>query len=105
MADITVTELKDRLDAGEKLLIIDVREPHEYELSNLNGKLIPLGTLPQFVDELDEFRDQEIIVHCRSGARSANAAAFLRQRGFLNVRNLAGGIMEWKQKIDPSIPV
>jgi rhodanese-related sulfurtransferase len=105
MADITVTELKDRLDKGENILIIDVREPHEYALSNINGVHIPLGNLPSAIDSLPEDKNQEIIVHCRSGARSANAAAFLRQQGFTNVRNLLGGILEWKQKIDPSIPV
>lgn len=105
MADITVTELKERLDKGEDIILIDVREPHEYELSNLNGRLIPLGTLPSSLDDLEELKNEEIIIHCKSGGRSGQAAAFLRQHGFTNVRNLLGGILDWKSKIDPSLPV
>lgn len=105
MADITVTELKERLDRGEKINLIDVREPHEFELSNLGGRLIPLGTLPGMLDELADWKDQEVIVHCKSGGRSGQAAAFMRQQGFTHVRNLIGGILDWKSKIDPSIPV
>lgn len=105
MADITVTELKERMDKGESLILIDVREPHEYELSNLGGQLIPLGTLPVALPDMEELKDQEIIIHCKSGGRSGQAAAFMRQNGFSNVRNLLGGILDWKNKIDPSIPV
>lgn len=105
MADITVTELKERLDRGEKINLIDVREPHEFELSNLGGRLIPLGTLPGILEELTDWRDQEVVVHCKSGGRSGQAAAFMRQQGFTQVRNLIGGILDWKSKIDPSIPV
>jgi rhodanese-related sulfurtransferase len=105
MADITVEELKERRDKGEDIILIDVRELHEYELSNLQGKHIPLGSLPSALEELMPYASQEIVVQCKSGGRSANAAAYLRQQGFSNVRNLIGGILEWKQKIDPSIPV
>lgn len=105
MADITVTELKERMDKGEDLILIDVREPHEYELSNLNGRLIPLGTVPAMLDELSDLKNEEVIIHCKAGGRSGQAAAFLRQQGFTNVRNLLGGILEWKNKIDPSLPV
>jgi rhodanese-related sulfurtransferase len=105
MPDITVEELKERMDKGENLILIDVRELHEYELSHLNGKHIPLGTLPAALEDLEEFKNDEIIIHCKSGGRSGNAAAFLRQKGFSNVRNLIGGILDWKLKIDPSIPV
>lgn len=105
MADITVTELKERLDKGEKINLIDVREQHEFELSNLGGRLIPLGTLPGMLDELADWKDQEVVVHCKSGGRSGQAAAYMRQQGFTQVRNLIGGILDWKSKIDPSIPV
>ncbi len=98
MADITVEELKTRMDNGEDLIVIDVREPHEYEEYNIGARLIPLGTLPNVVDELDDLKDEEIIVHCRSGARSANAKAYLASIGFNNVRNVLGGIMDWQMK-------
>lgn len=98
--DITVEELKQRIDAGEKLNIIDVREPHEYEEFNIKARLIPLATLPQMIDELEELKDQELIVHCRSGARSASAKAFLESSGFKNVRNLLGGILDWQVKFN-----
>lgn len=98
MQDITAEELKMRLDNGEKLTIIDVREPHEYEEFNLGGKLIPLGNLPGALDELEEFKNEEIIVHCRSGARSASAKAFLNSVGFDKVRNLLGGALDWQTK-------
>lgn len=101
--DITVQELKSRLDAGENIVLIDVREPHEFEISNLNGILIPLGTLPERLSELEEHKDAEIIIHCRSGARSANAVAFLKQQGFVNPRNLTGGILSWSDNIDNTV--
>jgi adenylyltransferase/sulfurtransferase len=100
-ADITVEELKQRLDAGDDLFVLDVREPHEYQICNINGHLIPLGDLPKRVNELDP--NKEIVAHCRSGARSAKAADFLRQAGFRNVHNLAGGILAWADKIDPKM--
>lgn len=98
MSDITVEELKTRMDNHEVLTIIDVREPYEYEEFNIGGKLIPLGTLPAQLDELEDMKDVEIIVHCRSGARSNNAKAFLESVGFKNVRNLLGGMMDWQLK-------
>lgn len=91
--DITASELKKRIEAGEVLLILDVREPSEFEETNINGKLIPLGTLPQKVDEIEDWKNKEVIVHCRSGKRSANAQAYLEMQGFENVRNLEGGIL------------
>jgi rhodanese-related sulfurtransferase len=96
-ADITVNELKQRLDAGEKLNIIDVREPHEYAAYNIGAKLIPLGELAVRSGELEELKNQEIIVHCRSGARSANAKLLLEDLGFSNVRNLLGGMLAWQE--------
>ncbi len=100
--EIQPEELKSRLDAGEDLFVLDVREPHEYQICNLNGYLIPLGDLPKRVNELDSSR--EIIAHCRSGVRSAKAVDFLRQAGFRKVKNLAGGILAWSDKVDPSVP-
>jgi len=94
--DITAEELKERLNRGETPIIIDVREDWEYQETNIAGsRLIPLGTLPQRLDDLEEYKDQEVIVHCRSGARSANAKAFLQQQGFSNVRNMLGGMLAY----------
>ncbi len=100
--EIQVEELKRRLDAGEDVFVLDVREPHEYQICNINGYLIPLGDLPKRVHELDSSR--EIVAHCRSGARSAKAVDFLRQAGFKKVHNLAGGILAWADRVDPKMP-
>ena len=102
MADMTVEELKQRLDRGDDLLVLDVREPHEYQICNIGGHLIPLNDLPKRVSELDSSR--EIVVHCKMGGRSAKAADFLRQSGFTKVHNLAGGINAWAERIDPKVP-
>jgi sulfur-carrier protein adenylyltransferase/sulfurtransferase len=100
--EIQPEELKAKLDAGEDIFILDVREPHEYQICNLQGYLIPLGELPKRVHELDSSR--EIVAHCRSGVRSAKAVTFLQQAGFRKVKNLAGGILAWSDKVDPSVP-
>ncbi|HTE87358.1 MAG TPA: molybdopterin-synthase adenylyltransferase MoeB [Terriglobales bacterium] len=100
--EIQVEELKRRLDAGEDVFVLDVREPHEYQICNIGGHLIPLGDLPKRVNELDSSR--EIVAHCRSGARSAKAVNFLRQAGFRKVHNLAGGILAWADRVDPKMP-
>jgi len=99
---IGVEDLKRRLDAGEKLFVLDVREPHEYQICNLKGHLIPLGELPRRVHELDSSR--EIVAHCRSGKRSAEAVDFLRKAGFKKILNLSGGILAWSDQVDPSVP-
>jgi len=99
--EMTVEELKRRLEAKDDLFVLDVREPHEYQICNLNGHLIPLGDLPKRVHELDSSR--EIVAHCRSGVRSAKAVDFLRQAGFKKVHNLQGGIHAWADKIDPKM--
>ncbi len=96
MEDITPAELKQRIDNKEELNIIDVREEWEYEEQNIGAQLIPLGTLPGKVGELAHLKDQELIVHCRSGARSANAKKYLEQQGFTKVRNLLEGILGYK---------
>jgi molybdopterin/thiamine biosynthesis adenylyltransferase/rhodanese-related sulfurtransferase len=99
---ITVQDLKNKLDARADIFILDVREPHEYQICNLKGYLIPVGDLPKRVNELDSSR--EIIAHCRSGVRSAKAVNFLRRSGFKKVYNLTGGILAWADKIDPAMP-
>ena len=93
---------KKQLDAKADIFVLDVREPHEYDICNIGGYLIPLGDLPKRVSELDS--SSEIVAHCRSGARSAKAVNFLRQAGFKKVRNLAGGILAWADRIDPKMP-
>jgi molybdopterin/thiamine biosynthesis adenylyltransferase/rhodanese-related sulfurtransferase len=100
--EIQPEELKRRLDAGEDIFVLDVREPHEYQICNLNGHLIPLGDLPKRMSELDSSR--EIVAHCRSGVRSGKAVDFLRQAGFRKVKNLAGGILAWADRVDPRMP-
>jgi sulfur-carrier protein adenylyltransferase/sulfurtransferase len=100
--EITPRDLKARLDRGDDLFILDVREPHEYQICNLKGKLIPLGDLPKRVSELDSSR--EMVVHCRSGKRSADAIAFLQKTGFKKLWNLKGGVLAWSDEVDPSMP-
>ena len=102
ISEITATDLKKRLDRGDKLFILDVREPHEYQICNLNGKLIPLGELPRRVNELDS--SVEMVVHCRSGKRSADAIHFLQQAGFKKLLNLKGGVLAWADEVDPRMP-
>ena len=102
MTDISVEELKKRLDRGDDLFVLDVREPHEYQICNIGGYLIPLNDLPKRVSELDSSR--EIVVHCKMGGRSAKAADFLRQSGFTKVHNLTGGINAWAERVDPKVP-
>ena len=100
--EITAREMKARLDRGDNLFILDVREPHEYQICNLQGHLIPLGQLTQRVKELDSSR--EIVVHCRSGKRSAEAIMFLQQAGFRKLWNLKGGVLAWSDEVDPTMP-
>ena len=101
--DISPHELKRRMDAGERFELIDVREPFEYEIAQIDGaKLIPLGEIAERLDELK--REQPIIVHCHSGMRSAQAVRLLQQRGFAKVYNLEGGIDAWSDQIDPNVP-
>ena len=97
-----VEDLKERMDAGTSPFLLDVREPNEYAICNLGALLIPLNDLPRRIAELDPQR--ETVVHCRSGSRSAMAVEFLLANGFKDVKNLAGGILAWSAKIDPSMP-
>jgi adenylyltransferase/sulfurtransferase len=101
--ETTVEEVQAQRDRGEDLLILDVRNPEEWQICHIDGaKLIPLGELPARVHELDSARD--MVVHCKSGVRSAKAVAFLREAGFRKIKNVRGGILEWARKIDPSLP-
>ena len=101
---ITVETLKKKLDAKEDFFLLDVREPHEVPIANLGAPLIPVGELEKRIGELAAHKDQEIVIHCRSGARSQKAALILKNAGFKNVENLAGGILAWADKIDKTMP-
>jgi adenylyltransferase/sulfurtransferase len=101
---ITVEELKRKLDAKEDFFLLDVREPHEVPIASLGAPLIPVGELEKRVGELAAHKDREIIIHCRSGARSQKAALILKSAGFAQPENLAGGILAWADKIDPTMP-
>jgi adenylyltransferase/sulfurtransferase len=102
-ADITAPELKAKMDRGDKFTLVDVREAHEYRICQIpNSRLIPLGELPKRTGELDPA--DEIVVHCKSGGRSAKAAALLKSAGFGKVRNLKGGILAWSDQVDKSVP-
>ena len=101
---ITVETLKKKMDAKEDIFVLDVREPHEVPIASIGATLIPVGELEKRVGELAAYKNSEVIVHCRSGARSQKAALVLKQAGFTNVSNLAGGILAWSDKIDPSMP-
>jgi len=101
--EISPVEVKQKLDRGDRFLLIDVREPHEWQICHIpEAKLIPLGELPKRVNELDSA--VEIVAHCKSGVRSGKAVDFLRQAGFKKVRNMTGGILAWSDKVDPSVP-
>lgn len=100
---ITVQELKERLDNGDQVFLLDVREPHEHSLAKIEGSvLIPLGTLPHSLTQLNP--GDEIVAYCHKGMRSADAVGFLAQQGFPNVKNLIGGIDAWSVQIDPTVP-
>jgi rhodanese-related sulfurtransferase len=99
MKNITVAELKEKLDSGQKINLIDVREPHEYAEVNLGAKLVPLGKIQTMqVEELEDLKDEEVIIYCRSGKRSMMACMVLDQLGFKDTYNLEGGILEWIDK-------
>ena len=101
---ISVEQLKQRQDAGDKPFVLDVREPHEYAIVNMGAPLIPVGQIGSRLNEIPVGKDEEIVVHCKSGARSQKAALELKAAGFTKVKNLAGGITAWAERIDPSLP-
>jgi rhodanese-related sulfurtransferase len=99
MQTITAEELKSRIDAGEKINIVDVREPHENAEFNIGGILVPLGKIQTMqVDELEDLKNEELVVYCRSGNRSGQACMILETMGFTNVNNLVGGMLKWQEK-------
>ena len=101
--EIEVTDVKRKLDAGENFTLIDVREPHEYQIASIPGaKLVPLGEFPKHLGEFDT--EADIVIHCKSGMRSAKACGIMRQAGFKHVRNMKGGILAWSDQVDPSVP-
>jgi sulfur-carrier protein adenylyltransferase/sulfurtransferase len=102
LSEISVHHLKSRLEGGEEVFLLDVREPYEFKIANLKGHLIPLGQLQTKFGELDKGR--EIVVYCHHGNRSAFAVQFLKNQGFDRVLNLAGGIDQWSREIDPKVP-
>ena len=97
MGEITVEELKEKMDQNSNFTLIDVREPYEYEDFNLGGRLIPLGEFMNKIPELEDLRNEEIIINCRSGRRSGMAAEVLTSAGFSNVKNLVGGVLRWQE--------
>ena len=99
MQIITVEELKSRMDAGEKINLVDCREPQEYADFNIGAKLIPLGQIQSMqIDEIEDLKNEEVIIHCRSGQRSMVACLFLETMGFTNTKNLSGGMLSWQEK-------
>jgi rhodanese-related sulfurtransferase len=101
MKNITVEELKQRIDSGEKINLIDCREPHEYAEGNLGGKLVPLGKIQTMqIEDLEDLKEEEVIIHCRSGQRSMMACMMLDQMGFKKTCNVVGGILAWKEKFE-----
>ena len=99
MHTISVVEVNERLAKGELLNLVDVREPSEHTEFNIGGILVPLGKIRQMqVDELEDLKNEELILHCRSGARSMQAGMMLEQMGFTNVKNVVGGALAWKEK-------
>ncbi|HKH11289.1 MAG TPA: molybdopterin-synthase adenylyltransferase MoeB [Rubrobacter sp.] len=100
--EITVQELKQKMDDGEDINVLDVREPHEYEVANIGVKLVPLGELPRRLAEFDQ--NENFAIHCKTGGRSAKAVKLLQDAGFGNVYNVKGGITAWSEEIDPSVP-
>ena len=100
MREITVEELKNRLDNGEKLHVIDVREPSEYSEFNIGAQLIPLGKIMGLqIEDIEDLKNEELIIHCKAGTRSMQACMMLEQAGFTNVVNVKGGVMAWKEKL------
>jgi rhodanese-related sulfurtransferase len=100
---INAIELKEKIDRGDKFVLLDVREPHEYQIARIPGsKLIPLGELPKHLNELD--KDADIVAHCKSGMRSQKAVDLLKANGFKQARDMTGGILAWSDMVDPSVP-
>ena len=100
MLTITVEEIKSRMDAGEQLCLVDVREPHEHAEFNIGGTLLPLGKIQTMqVEDIEDWKNEEVICYCRSGVRSTQACLMLETFGFTDVKNLTGGMLGWKEKL------
>lgn len=103
MKEVTVQELKELMDSKADFQLIDVREPHEYDICNLEGELIPMSDIPNNVDKIS--KDKQVIIHCRSGKRSGDMLLWLeKNHGFTNLYNLKGGVLAWAREIDPEFP-
>jgi adenylyltransferase/sulfurtransferase len=103
--EVSAEDVKGMLDRGEPLVLIDVRQPEEYAIARIHGaRFIPLGDLPMHLRQLESCGDEPIVTYCHKGARSLQAAAFLRQQGFTNARSMAGGIEAWSLRIDGNVP-
>jgi adenylyltransferase/sulfurtransferase len=103
--EIDALQLKVKMDEKQDFLLLDVREPNEYEIAHIEGStLLPLSQLPNRYKELEKYKGKEIVVHCKSGMRSAKAINFLKQQGFSNLVNVAGGILGWSDQVDSSVP-
>jgi rhodanese-related sulfurtransferase len=101
--EVSPAEIKQRMDRGEKLLLVDVREPWEFEVCRIEGaKLIPMGSVPANLQALDT--DEDVICYCHHGMRSLDVAVWLRGQGVASAKSLAGGIERWSQEIDPAVP-
>jgi len=101
MTTITVEEVKARIEGGDKLNILDVREPYENTEFNIGGRLVPLGKIQTMqLDEIEDWKNEEVIVYCRSGNRSGQACQILEMAGFSNVKNLTGGMLQWRDKFN-----
>lgn len=102
--DISVSELKKRLDAGDQFVLLDIREPYELDIAVLKNTFhIPMGDLPERLEDLEPYKDRDIIVYCRSGRRSSHCVEFLRDQGFPRSFNLRGGIIAWSDEVDPTV--
>lgn len=102
--EITPVQLKQKLDSGQEVVILDIREPHELGICKLNNTAhVPMGELAARLNELTRFKDKEVVVYCRSGGRSARCVDFLRQNGFAKAINLTGGILSWSDTVDPTV--
>jgi len=103
--EMTPKQLKERIDQGAAPFILDIREAHEIDICALNyGSHIPMNQLPDRYQELNDYKEKDLVVYCRSGGRSANCAEFLRAKGFKSVLNLTGGILAWSDQVDPTMP-
>lgn len=101
MQDIDVKELKEKMENGEDFVLIDVREPYEHEEFNVGGELIPVGRFPGAMEQLQDHKEEEIVVYCRSGRRSGHIKKLMEQSGFRKVRNLEGGMLAWIEEFGP----